>query len=62
VRRQDAIRHARRLWPYLLLAWRRWESLPEHRKQRLKAQARGYAERGKRLAQRRRPGGSKGAG
>jgi hypothetical protein len=40
---------ARRLWPVMLMAWERWQSLPPEKKESYKRQARGYAERGKRL-------------
>jgi hypothetical protein len=38
---------ARRMWPYLLMAWERWQSLSSEEKERYKRQARAYAERGK---------------
>jgi hypothetical protein len=44
----------RRLWPYLLMAWERWQSLPDHQKERYKRQAREYAERGRRAFDERR--------
>ena len=60
-RARSAARGARRLWPYVLMAWERWQSLSDEEKERYKKQARGYAERGKQAldAQRRRrpPGG-----
>jgi hypothetical protein len=59
-RARSAIGGARRAWPYLLMAWERWQSLSPDEKERYKKQARGYAERGKRAldAQRgRRPPG-----
>ena len=48
---------ARRLWPYMLMAWERWQSLPPDQRERYKRQARDYAERGRKAleAQRRRP-------
>ena len=61
-RARSAARGARRLWPYVLMAWERWQSLSPEEKERYKTQARGYAERGKQAldAQRRRrpPGGT----
>ena len=43
---------ARRAWPVLLMAWERWQALPEADKERYRRQAREYAERGRRaLAQ-----------
>ncbi len=46
---------ARRLWPYVLMAWERWQSLPPDQRERYKRQARDYAERGRKAleAQRR---------
>ena len=35
------------MWPYLLMAWERWQSLSTEEKERYKRQARVYAERGK---------------
>jgi hypothetical protein len=40
---------ARRLWPYLLMAWERWQQLPPEDKERYKRQARDYAERGRKV-------------
>ena len=56
-RPRSAARGARRLWPYVLMAWERWQSLSPEEKERYKKQARGYAERGRSIldAQRRRP-------
>jgi hypothetical protein len=55
-RARSAARGARRIWPYVLMAWERWQSLSPEEKERYKKQARGYVERGKRTldAQRRR--------
>jgi hypothetical protein len=47
-RARTAARGVRRAWPYLLMAWERWQSLSPDEKDRYKEQARGYAERGKR--------------
>jgi hypothetical protein len=48
---------ARRLWPYVLMAWERWQSLSPDEKERYKRQARDYADRGRKaLNDRRRPG------
>jgi hypothetical protein len=60
-RASRAAHGVRRLWPYLLMAWERWQALPEDRKQHYKRQARDYADRGRRLLderRRRRPPGS----
>jgi glycogen debranching enzyme len=56
-RARSAVRGARRVWPYVLMAWERWQSLSPEEKERYKKQARGYAARGKQAldAQRRRP-------
>jgi hypothetical protein len=59
-RARSAARGARRLWPYVLMAWERWQSLTPEEKERYKKQARGYMDRGRAAmdAQRRRPPGS----
>ena len=46
-RTRGAVRGARRAWPYVLMAWERWQSLSAEEKERYKKQARGFAERGK---------------
>ena len=38
---------ARRLWPYVLMAWERWQALSPEQKERYKRQARDYADRGR---------------
>ena len=38
-------RGARRLWPYVLMAWKRWQALSPAEKERYKARARDYADR-----------------
>lgn len=55
-RTRGAVRGARRAWPYVLMAWERWQSLSPDDKERYKKQARGYMDRGKKAleAQRRR--------
>ena len=54
-RTRSAARGARRAWPYVLMAWERWQSLTPEEKERYKKQARGYMERGRKAldAQRR---------
>ena len=54
---RSGVRGARRVWPYVLMAWERWQSLTPEEKERYKKQARGYAVRGKALldAQRKPP-------
>jgi hypothetical protein len=59
-RARSAARGARRVWPYVLMAWERWQSLSPEDKERYRKQARGYVDRGRAAldAQRRRgPGG-----
>ena len=49
-----ATRGARRAWPLVLMAWERWQKLPQHEKDRYKRQAQGYAKRGRTLIEERR--------
>jgi hypothetical protein len=49
-----AVTNARRLWPYLLMAWERWQSLPPEKKEQYKRQARQAAERGRKVLDQRR--------
>ena len=55
-RTRGAVRGARRAWPYVLMAWERWQSLSPEEKERYKKRARDYAQRGRKTldAQRRR--------
>jgi TRAP-type C4-dicarboxylate transport system substrate-binding protein len=53
-RMQRAVRGARRAWPVLLMAWERWQKLPDHEKERYKRQARAAAERGRKALEQRR--------
>ena len=53
-RGRRALSGARRLWPYVLMAWERWQALPDHEKERYKRTAREYAERGRKAIPRRR--------
>jgi hypothetical protein len=48
-------RSARRAWPYLLMAWERWQKLPPEEKERYRRRARDYAQRGRRAFESRRP-------
>jgi hypothetical protein len=60
-RTRGAVRGARRAWPYVLMAWERWQALTPEEKERYKKQARGWAERGKKTLdaqKRKRPPGS----
>ena len=52
----SAARGARRLWPYVLMAWERWQALPEHEKERYRRRAREYGERGRKALEQRRRG------
>jgi hypothetical protein len=44
----------RRLWPLALMGWERWQSLSPEQKERYTRQARGYAERGRKVIEQRR--------
>ena len=46
-RARTAFHGARRVWPYVLMAWERWQSLTPEEKERYKKQARGYMDRGR---------------
>ena len=46
-RTRSAVRGARRVWPYVLMAWERWQSLSPEEKERYKKRARGYVNQGK---------------
>ena len=53
-----ATRAARRAWPYVLMAWERWQQLSPEEKERYRRRAREYADRGRRAIEaRRRRGG-----
>ena len=47
-------RGVRRAWPFMLMAWERWQALPQHEKDRYKRQAQQYAKRGRKLLDERR--------
>ena len=47
-------RNIRRAWPLVLMAWERWQKLPDHEKEKYKRQAREYAQRGRKLIDERR--------
>jgi hypothetical protein len=49
-----ALSGARRLWPYLLMAWERWQALSPEEKERYKNRAREYAGRGREALEKRR--------
>jgi len=44
---RTGVRGARRMWPYVLMAWERWQSLTPEEKERYRKQARGFMERGR---------------
>jgi hypothetical protein len=48
------IRHLRRAWPLVLMAWERWQKMSPEEKDRYKRQARGYADRGRKIVDERR--------
>lgn len=49
-----ATRGARRAWPFVLMAWERWQKLTPEEKERYVRQAREYADRGRKALQERR--------
>jgi glycogen debranching enzyme len=51
---RSRVRQLRRLWPYVLMAWERWQKLSPEEKERYKRQARDYAERGRKVIEDRR--------
>ena len=53
-RMQRASRGARRAWPFLLMAWERWQKLEPEQKERYMRQAREYAQRGRNAIEQRR--------
>ena len=42
---------SRRAWPVIMMAWERWQALPEEDKERYRRMARDYAGRGRRAVQ-----------
>jgi len=60
IQKGSRVAQLRRLWPYVLMAWERWQKLSPEEKERYKRQARDYAERGRKVIderRRRRPRG-----
>ena len=53
-RATSTVRNVRRMWPVVMMAWERWQSLSPEQQERYKRQAREYAQRGKDAAARRR--------
>ena len=41
----------RRAWPIVLMAWERWQALPEEEKERYRARAKGAAAKGRAVLQ-----------
>jgi ribosomal protein L34 len=56
-RGSKAVTNVRRLWPYVLMAWERWQALPPEKKEQYKRQAREAAERGRKVLDQRRKRG-----
>jgi glycogen debranching enzyme len=54
IQKGSRVAQLRRLWPYVLMAWERWQALSPDEKERYKRQARGYAERGRKVYEERR--------
>jgi glycogen debranching enzyme len=54
IQKGSRVTQLRRLWPYVLMAWERWQQLPQEDKERYKRQARDYAERGRKVLDERR--------
>jgi hypothetical protein len=53
-RRARAASGARRVWPFVLMAWKRWQALSPDDQERYKRRARDYANRGRRMVDERR--------
>jgi TRAP-type C4-dicarboxylate transport system substrate-binding protein len=53
-RRGRAVHNVRRLWPFVLMAWERWQKLEPEQKERYMRQAREYAQRGRKAVEQRR--------
>ncbi|MGH2798808.1 MAG: hypothetical protein ACRDM0_14295 [Thermoleophilaceae bacterium] len=51
---RSRIGQLRRLWPYVLMAWERWQQMSPDEKERYKRQARDYAQRGRSVLDERR--------
>lgn len=51
---RSRVRQLRRLWPYVLMAWERWQAMSPEEKERYKRHARDYAQRGKKMMDERR--------
>ena len=53
-RTERARRTAQRMWPLMLEAWRRWDRLPPHEKERYRRMASDYAGRARDATRRKR--------
>jgi hypothetical protein len=53
-RAASAAHGARRAWPYVLMAWERWQALSPEQKERYKRRALEYAARGRKALEQRR--------
>ena len=51
---QQVARRLRRAWPYVLMAWERWQALSPEEKERYKRRARDYGDRGRKALEQRR--------
>jgi glycogen debranching enzyme len=54
IQKGSRVAQLRRLWPYVLMAWERWQQLSPDEKERYKRQARDYAQRGRKAIDERR--------
>ena len=54
IQKRSRIAQVRRLWPYVLMAWERWQAMSPEEKERYKRHARDYAQRGKKMVDERR--------
>jgi hypothetical protein len=53
---RKAVRYVRRVWPFLVMAYRRWDALTDEEKERYRRTARQTVDRGKKIYSDRRPG------
>jgi hypothetical protein len=51
-----AVRGVRKAWPFVLMAWERWQALSPEDKERYKRRARDYADKGRQTLSKRRGG------
>jgi hypothetical protein len=50
-----AMRFSRRAWPFMLMAWERWQKIEPEQRERYLKQARLYAAKGRKAIDQRRP-------